>query len=531
MEWLFGAVAEAGIQLPKSFDLKGILSLVLQVLGLTYPNFRARAVALLGEKVVAVIETVAEVFKKVVTEGPGALWEWIKEKLGDLKSMVIDQIRNFIIEKVVVAGITWLIGLLNPASAFIKACKAIYDIIMFFVERGSQILALVNAVIDSIAAIAKGAIGGAANMVETALARAIPVVIGFLASLLGIGGISEKIKSVIETIRKPINAAIDWVIGKAVSLVKAGGRLVAGLFGGKDKDKKEERAVEHDPAKQAKLDVGLATLNQSMVAQEVDGKITRKAADRIAVDVRKSHPVFASLSVRDSGKRWAFVYTASVEQKGPDAPKSEDDGVLAVSVLDTKPPGRSSVGALKLGKFGYDPTDPRQGEGKGRPNVFEQEVGRALSRATAPDKPEARLPLPTKGPKGELPESALVGKIVREPRVPIIADDPKFWKEPDLVLFGGGKIEVFEATLDAAFDIGTSEQGKEVSHKRVQLAGTVRGLAHQYPGVPIIFNIVTHKPLSDELKATLERELKSIRAEFAKTEPPLKNPVQIIWRH
>ena len=44
MEWLFGAVAETGIQLPKNFDLAGILSLVLQVLGLTYPNIRSRAV-------------------------------------------------------------------------------------------------------------------------------------------------------------------------------------------------------------------------------------------------------------------------------------------------------------------------------------------------------------------------------------------------------------------------------------------------------------------------------------------------------
>ena len=84
MEWLFGAVAQTGIQLPKSFDLKGIVNLVMQVLGLTYANFRARAVALLGEKVVGTIETVAEVFKQLATEGPGALWEWIKEKVGDL---------------------------------------------------------------------------------------------------------------------------------------------------------------------------------------------------------------------------------------------------------------------------------------------------------------------------------------------------------------------------------------------------------------------------------------------------------------
>jgi hypothetical protein len=262
LEWLFGAVAQAGIQLPKSFDLKGIMSLVLQVLGITSANFRARAVALLGEKVVGAIEKVAEVFLKIVTEGPGALWEWIKEKLGDLKAMVMDQVQDFVVTKVIVAGVTWLIGLLNPASAFFKACKAIYDIVMFFAERGSQVIALVNAVIDSMAAIASGAIGAAAAMVENALARAIPVVIGFLASLLGIGGIGEKIKSVIETLRKPINAAIDWVIGKALELVKAAGKFVSGLFGGKEKDdkllggdKKDERT---DEEKQAALAKGIA---------------------------------------------------------------------------------------------------------------------------------------------------------------------------------------------------------------------------------------------------------------------------------
>ena len=43
-----------------------------------------------------------------------------------------------IIEKVIKAGITWLHGLLNPVAAFIKACKAIYDIVMFVVERGAS---------------------------------------------------------------------------------------------------------------------------------------------------------------------------------------------------------------------------------------------------------------------------------------------------------------------------------------------------------------------------------------------------------
>jgi hypothetical protein len=258
MEWLFGAVAETGITLPKNFDLAGILSLVLQVLGLTYANIRSRAVKILGEKVVKALETAAEIFKILITKGPAGLWEYIKEKIGDLKAMVIEKIKSFIMEKVIMAGITWVIGLLNPASAFFKACKAIYDIIMFFVEHGKQILDLVNAIIDSISSIAKGAIGAAAQFVETSLARTIPVIIGFLASLLGVGGISEKIKEIIEDIRKPINEAIDWVITKAVDLVKAVGGLLG--FG-----KKEEKETNKD------LNAAQAAAREAVMARFSDG--------------------------------------------------------------------------------------------------------------------------------------------------------------------------------------------------------------------------------------------------------------------
>ncbi len=238
MGWLFGALAEAGIQMPESFDVKGILSLVLQVLGLTYQNIRARAVKIVGEKVVSTIERVAGIFMTLVTKGPGAIWEDIKEKLGDLKSMILEPIKDFVINRVIMAGVTWVIGLLNPASAFVKAAKAIYDIIMFFVERGSQILALVNAIVDSVTSIAMGNTNVAAVKVEQSLGKSIPVVIGFLASLLGLGGISEKIKSVIKKIQSPIEKAIDWVITKAVKLIKSAGKL---LGFGKDKEVEKEK--------------------------------------------------------------------------------------------------------------------------------------------------------------------------------------------------------------------------------------------------------------------------------------------------
>jgi len=237
MDWLFGALAGAGLQLPEKFDLQGVISIVLQILGLTYASFRARAVAIVGEPVVAALEKAAEVFKVVLTEGIPGLWRFIKDQSANLKSMVLDAIFDYIKDKVIMAGITWIIGLLNPASAFFKACKAIYDIVMFFVNRGSQILALVNAVIDSMAAIAKGSIGVAATFVENALAKAIPVAIGFLASLLGLGDPSKPVRGFIEKAQAPVNKAIDWVINLAVKGVKG---LVA-MGAGASPEEKQRR--------------------------------------------------------------------------------------------------------------------------------------------------------------------------------------------------------------------------------------------------------------------------------------------------
>src|SRR4028118_1509121 len=154
-------------------------------------------------------------------EGVGGLWQFIQDKIGDLKSMVIDTIKSFVMETVIKQGIMWILSLLNPASAFVRACKAIIDIITFFIQRGSQIVELVNAVIESVTAIANRAVGGAAKAIENAMSKALPVIIGFMASLLGLGGITGKIQDIIKRVRGPIEKAIDWVIGKATKHAKS----------------------------------------------------------------------------------------------------------------------------------------------------------------------------------------------------------------------------------------------------------------------------------------------------------------------
>jgi hypothetical protein len=89
-----------------------------------------------------------------------------------------------------------------------------------------QILDFVEAVVGSIYEIASGSIGAAAKKIESALAQAIPLLIGFLASLLGLGGISEKIKEFIFKVQTKVDAAIDKAIAKVIGVVK---KLVGGV--------------------------------------------------------------------------------------------------------------------------------------------------------------------------------------------------------------------------------------------------------------------------------------------------------------
>lgn len=316
MEWLFGALAGAGLKMPEEFDLKGIVSIVLQVLGLTYANFRARAVAIVGEGVVSGLEKAAEIFKIIATEGIAGLWKFIKEKVEDLKSMVLDAIFDFIKERVLIAGVTWVIGLLNPASAFFKACKAIYDIVKFFIERGSEILALINAIIDSIAAIAKGQLATAAKWVEEALAKTIPIAIGFLASLLGLGDISGTIKKTIDRAQAPVNKAIDWAIGMAVKGAKALGNLVKGAFGKKDpKEKKTPPKELEEQQHDAKVEAGLRAIDEEEAKVAPDSRPTIEEAQAIAQRVHQQHPVFLSITVVEGGDHWDYHWTGSEGKK------------------------------------------------------------------------------------------------------------------------------------------------------------------------------------------------------------------------
>jgi hypothetical protein len=246
MKWLFGNLPP-GVAIPTDLSLVSIFKLVMGVLGITYEKMRGKAVKLIGERNVAIIEKLVSYIQTLISGGPAALWEQVKGDLSNLKSMVIDAIQDWLITTIIKQAVAKIVSMFNPAGAIVQAVLAIYNIVMFVVERAAQIMAFVEAVINSVHAIATGAIGGAIKWIEQALARTIPIVIGFLARLIGLGGISQKIREFITKVQSKVDQAIDKAIKVIVDKIKK-------LFGkvtGKTDTEEQKKARLRDASKAA----------------------------------------------------------------------------------------------------------------------------------------------------------------------------------------------------------------------------------------------------------------------------------------
>ncbi|MFF7655290.1 HPC2 multi-domain protein [Streptomyces sp. NPDC007983] len=222
MSWLLGKTAEAGIELPSKFDAQGVLKMLASVLGLTWQNIRSRIVRKVPkmEPAVAAAETAVPLVSEVRKRGVAGMWDDLKTRVGDLKKDLLDKVIAYVTPTIIQAGIMWVLSLLNPASAFVRAVKLIIDFVRFIVTQARQIFEFVNSVLDAVIAIARGGSGGVPGLIERALARSIPVLLGVLAAVLGVAGIAAKVKQIVQAMSKPVNRAVDWVIDKIVGLVK-----------------------------------------------------------------------------------------------------------------------------------------------------------------------------------------------------------------------------------------------------------------------------------------------------------------------
>lgn len=250
VSWLLGTAVKAGLELPQRFDIKGIIQIIGSLLGLTWDNIRARVTRKgVPDEAMSKVESSVPVAQSLAREGPAGAVKEIQAETGDLKATILSKLTTYLIPTVIIAGITWILSLLNPASAFVRAVKGIIDIVTFIVTQGAQIIDFVNAVLDAVIQIANGGQAGVPKLVEAALAASVPLLIGFLAALLGIGGLANKVKSVFQSVSRPVTRAIDKIVD---FIAKKGKALWAKLKGDsrKGKDGKGEKKSAVDGKKE-----------------------------------------------------------------------------------------------------------------------------------------------------------------------------------------------------------------------------------------------------------------------------------------
>lgn len=223
--WLFGTLADAGVQIPSDFSIQSLLGMAMEVLGVTVDNVLDRLEQRIGAERMAQIRSVIDKLsgiwsfvKDVIERGPIAIWEYIQNQISNLWDVIRDGIMGFIQERVIQQAIGWLLSFLDVTGIMpvIRGVQTVFNAVMSFVEKLREILEIVNSFVAGIAQIASGSIQAAASFLERALADGIPVAISFLARQLGLGDISEKIAEMIENTRAMINEAIDWLINKAL---------------------------------------------------------------------------------------------------------------------------------------------------------------------------------------------------------------------------------------------------------------------------------------------------------------------------
>jgi hypothetical protein len=224
VDWLFRGLRQAGIQPPTDLSLASILDLVLQILGLTMDRIWQKVAERIGQENVDRIRGAMDrlvgiwtFIRDVQERGIAAIWEYIQSQISGLWNMVLEQARNWIMERIINRAIQWLLSLLDPTGIMpaINSFIAFFNAVQSAIEYMRDILAIINDYVSTLAAVARGALEAGAQKLEQGVANAIPIVIGFLANQFGLGNIGEKMAEIVGGIRSLIDRALDWLIDQA----------------------------------------------------------------------------------------------------------------------------------------------------------------------------------------------------------------------------------------------------------------------------------------------------------------------------
>lgn len=284
-DWLFGQVRKAGIEPPTEITLESILNLVLQVLGVSMDRIWSKLGDRIGQENVArirgAIDRLSGIWnfvRDVQQRGIAAIWEYIQTQISNLWNMVLEQVRSWIVSRIIDRVIAKIVSMLDPTGimAVVNSFIAFFNAVQSAIEYFREILEIVDSFVGMVAEIASGSIDQAAQFLENLLAQSLPVAIGFLANQVGLGNIGDKLQEIIAGIQGLIDQALDWLIDRAVNL---GQGLLNAI--GLGEDNLEETTGEPDTPESQALKQEVALAVQQAFAEEHTGAETESIIARI----------------------------------------------------------------------------------------------------------------------------------------------------------------------------------------------------------------------------------------------------------
>jgi hypothetical protein len=225
--WLMSELRDANVPAPTDFTLRGMIGWVLQVLGISmeaiwqklseHQRVGPQRVARI-RSMINTLEGIWTFIKDVQERGMAAIWDKIQEQLSSLVDTVLDAVKNWVMERVISQVTARLMTMLDPTGIMtvINGAMAFYRAIQSFIRYLREMLEVVNSFVNGVADIAEGNVNTAANYLENAMDRAMPIVIGFLANQVGLSGVGRRIAEIIGRVRAMVDRALTWLVNRAV---------------------------------------------------------------------------------------------------------------------------------------------------------------------------------------------------------------------------------------------------------------------------------------------------------------------------
>ena len=273
-EWLFGVGLP--ITLPKKFDGEGILSILLQLFGLNFDFILGLAGDFFPMPIVNLMRILIEdgasafkdiegtltemgvpslgvdfflVLKDIITDGAVGFLGFLKMGKDGLAALqenfmsiiMIDVAIPFIIQK----GVEYLLKMTNPAGGVVAIVEGLVKLVIFFIQNRDQIKELLNTLGEAIVAMVEKSRPLIASIIEFGLAQMIPILLGFLAALVGLDAIPRLISKALKAMLAPVTKFFTFIFEKISALFsKLKEKLGFGDNGEDDAEKRAELAAD-----------------------------------------------------------------------------------------------------------------------------------------------------------------------------------------------------------------------------------------------------------------------------------------------